>query len=500
MTVDRSPSPLPPAPGPPTGTGSRPGPVPLAVGLTAGLLAGWATSGLPGLAAPASGGGVLALAVCLAFGAALAAWGWATSAAAVAAGGLAVVVAAAAVIGDSGWQSLTLGVVHGLLLALALLVPVLVSDVARRRRAHTRRGWDVATAEARAHQARLEQALTQERAEMAREMHDTLGHRLTLIAMRAGRLSLDTGLPQEAREELHGIRRDAAAASVELGETVHLLGRPHPEGATPDLTVSDLVERAREAGLDVRLEEAEGSQDATSPAARAAVLRVVREGLTNASRHGATGTVEVGVQRTGDQLQVQVVNPTRSEAGVSDADDDRAAGGSGLAGLDFRVRSLGGTLSAHRTAHRFVLRATLPSDARATPRHTRAEDVDLDRRRSDESWSRARRRLWWVPVAVAATGALAAGLFFVLATVLSVIGDDATAALSPGMPRAAAEDLLPRLEMLDAPRTTLPAPSSAPDAECRFYETSLSFFVRDDVVRVCLDDDRVLSVDTIPAP
>ncbi|MEI7054433.1 histidine kinase [Nocardioides sp. CCNWLW239] len=214
---------------------------------------------------------------------------------------------------------------------------------------------------ARSHSTEIEQVQLTERARIAQEMHDSLGHELSLIALRAGALEVAPGLSEPHQKAAGAIRTAAAEATERLGEIVGVL-RPAEE--EPPLTpgapgIAGLVERARESGMDVRLT---GSLDTSSGATAvrdAAAHRIVQEALTNAARHAPGSVVTVSVDTTADGVRLVVSNgratlPPRAGATT----------GLGLAGLEEAARAAGGTLRHGPTAAGgFEVVADLPARA-----------------------------------------------------------------------------------------------------------------------------------------
>ncbi|MFI6810763.1 sensor histidine kinase [Nonomuraea sp. NPDC050328] len=195
----------------------------------------------------------------------------------------------------------------------------------------------------RAARSAEEQARLRERTRIAHDMHDSLGHDLALIAVRAAALELAPGLAPEQARAAGEVRAAAAEATERLRQIVGFL---REEGEAPSLTpsgesVAELVERARESGMDVRLEQ-EG------PAPELA-HRVVQEGLTNAAKHAPGAPVRVTVTPT--LVSVRNGAPAR-RATVR-------PGGLGLAGLRERVRLAGATLEARPDGDGFLLAVRL---------------------------------------------------------------------------------------------------------------------------------------------
>jgi signal transduction histidine kinase len=211
----------------------------------------------------------------------------------------------------------------------------------------------------------VSQAREAERRRIAREMHDVLAHRLSLLSLHAGALEYRRDASAAEVAEAAGvIRRTAREALEDLREVVGVLrdGDPVgvPEAPQPTLAALEaLIETARAAGLriDARLERTDG---VPALAARTA-YRIVQEGLTNASKHAAGAVVEVVVGGR-DPLEVSVT--TRTPVGVASTRDPLPGAGSGLVGLTERVALAGGTLDHGPTpAGDFVLRARLPWSA-----------------------------------------------------------------------------------------------------------------------------------------
>lgn len=191
---------------------------------------------------------------------------------------------------------------------------------------------------ASSHSTQVEQAQLAERARIAQEMHDSLGHELSLIALRAGALEVAPGLAENHQQAAGAIRAAAAEATARLGEIVGVL-RPVSEDA-PLAPASDgidgLVERARASGMDVRLL---GSLEPGDRVRDAAAHRIVQEALTNAARHSPGSAVTVSVESDATGVRLRVTNgratlPPRAGATT----------GLGLAGLEEAARAADGSL------------------------------------------------------------------------------------------------------------------------------------------------------------
>ncbi|GAB2684853.1 hypothetical protein GCM10027271_54070 [Saccharopolyspora gloriosae] len=209
-----------------------------------------------------------------------------------------------------------------------------------------------------------EQARSAERTSIAGEMHDMLGHRLSLLSLHAGALELSAAKETpKLGDQATFVRTTAGEALTELREILGVLrsGTDEPHHALDERSgrrgdVEHLVAESRAAGLPVSLDWRGADLDEADPRTRHAVHRIVREGLTNAHKHapGASTVVEVTAS---DPIQVRVEN------GPGEGANRHAPGlRSGLAGLEERARMLGGALAgAAAPGGGFALTAELPA-------------------------------------------------------------------------------------------------------------------------------------------
>ncbi|MFJ3029410.1 sensor histidine kinase [Curtobacterium sp. NPDC087080] len=258
------------------------------------------------------------------------------------------------------WQTILVSVIF---LALVVAVGVAIGQ----RRALVQSLRERAALLERDQQLREDRAREQERAHLAREMHDVLGHRLSLVALHAGALEYrGRSLSPDATVEAAGVvRAEAHAALTELRDVLGVLREPGDGAALagaapPQPTLRDLPALLDEArGSGARVSSAVDERVSTAPdAVGRHAYRVVQEALTNARRHAPGQPVSVAVDVVGGPaLRVRVSNPT---TGIVPVDDDRAAG-HGLRGLAERARLVGGTFSAGRDADgTHVVEAVLP--------------------------------------------------------------------------------------------------------------------------------------------
>ena len=205
------------------------------------------------------------------------------------------------------------------------------------------------------------EAIATERARIAREMHDAVGHRVSLMVLQAGAIEL-AATDQERVEQLAGQGQVAGRQALdELRQAVGVLRDGDDDAAplTPQPGLDDIermVKECRAAGMDVEMTRPINAPQ-VDPAVCRAAYRIVQEALTNAGRHAPGASVTVAVERPPGGLVVRVVNGTATEpvhAGIG--------GGYGLVGLRERVRTLDGTLRAEpRLDGGFVVEAWLPA-------------------------------------------------------------------------------------------------------------------------------------------
>jgi signal transduction histidine kinase len=204
-------------------------------------------------------------------------------------------------------------------------------------------------------------AVAEERARIARELHDVVAHSVSTIVVQAeaGEALLDRE-PERAREAFEAIRGSGRQALVELRRLLGLLRRDEEELALvpqPSLEHLDaLVDYVRGVGLPVRV-EIEGERRRLPPGVDLSAYRIVQEALTNALKHGGRARAVVRVRYSADDLELEVVDD-------GPAASNGATGGHGLTGMRERVRLYGGELeTGRRPEGGFAVRARLPVDS-----------------------------------------------------------------------------------------------------------------------------------------
>ncbi|WPO71338.1 sensor histidine kinase [Streptomyces sp. KN37] len=189
------------------------------------------------------------------------------------------------------------------------------------------------------------QAVTAERARMARELHDMVANHLSAIAIHStAALSLDD--PQTSKDALGVIRENSVEGLAEMRRLIGILrddsGDLEP-AASPTLDgLTALLDGARTNGLDVTLDDARAPDGPKLPApVELAAYRIVQESLTNALKHASPGRVTVSLVQEPRALKVRVTSPYDDPAGP------RAPGsGAGLVGMRERTELLGGTFGS----------------------------------------------------------------------------------------------------------------------------------------------------------
>ncbi|PAZ16691.1 two-component sensor histidine kinase [Streptomyces sp. SA15] len=216
-----------------------------------------------------------------------------------------------------------------------------------------------------------QRAASEERLRIARELHDVVGHHISLINVQSAaalrRLRKDpAGGPARAEEALGAIKETSREALRELRATLGVLRQADetaPTAPAPGLDrLADLVESARLAGLAVRLEEGGGQRWPLPAELDLAVYRIIQESLTNVTRHAHATTVTIRTDQGPDAVTVEITDDGRGPAsqGV-------AAPGTGINGMRERARALGGELTAGPGPEGgFTVRARFPRTYSAT--------------------------------------------------------------------------------------------------------------------------------------
>ena len=198
-----------------------------------------------------------------------------------------------------------------------------------------------------------------ERNRLARELHDSVGHALTVTTLQAAaaRRVLDTD-PEFARRALLAVEEAGRTAMEDLDHVLGVLRAGTDANLSPQHTLADLdrlIDDTRTTGMDLEA-TVDGDLAAVPPVLSREAYRIVQEGLTNAARHAAHVPVRLRVVATATGLDIDVTNPLPD--GTTPA---RANGGRGLRGMRERVRLLRGELSAQAADGVWRVRVHLPA-------------------------------------------------------------------------------------------------------------------------------------------
>ncbi|WP_433273642.1 histidine kinase [Actinosynnema sp. CS-041913] len=309
----------------------------------------------------------------------------------------------------------------------------------------------------------VELARARERARLAAEMHDLVGHELARAALHVGALEVAPTLPEEHRAAAREARAGVTAAAERLADVVRLLR----SDSAPVSSVADVVSRARRDGLAVELVRDDSA--GLDPVIARTVHRVVTEALTNVIKHAPRAAVTVAVARA-DGVSVRVANgPARVAAATG--------GGQGLLGLAERVALVGGRFSARASDGGFEVVAHLPERPVTATTSTYRQHAERRVRRSA-------RRAVVVAVGVG-VGVLASMLgYLVFDAASSTLRSAVFDGLRVGQPETEIVEVLPMRTRIDSV------------SGCRHYSTDPNPFDRD-LYRLCFAGGRLAGKDVV---
>lgn len=200
-------------------------------------------------------------------------------------------------------------------------------------------------------------AVEQERARIVRELHDVVGHEVTLMSIQSEAATQALQLaPERAAGPIEAVRETAHRASRELRAILDLLGDGDLPVVPDERGLQELADRAARLGIANRLTVV-GAPWTDAPRHWLAVNRIVQECLTNAGRHAAGEKVDLHLEWSAAGVRVRATNPAPARTPGAPRPDL----GRGLPGMEERARSLGGTLDAAHVDGRFEVTAWLPA-------------------------------------------------------------------------------------------------------------------------------------------
>ena len=271
---------------------------------------------------------------------------------------VAVVAVAFTLVGYAVADRGTLDLLTALGIVVAFTVAVLLGDGTRSRRDLAASERAAAELHEREQEAAMERLVLQERARLARELHDSVGHAINVMVMQAGvgRHVFDER-PQFAREALEHVEDVGRVALGELDAVLRVLrpsdGTSGHEPASPTLAgLEALCDRIRATGRQVDLDVHEVEDVDLGAGTERAIYRIVQEAVTNAARHTASGRIRVSIARANGDVAVTIHNAGKGIA--------PPVAGRGLVSMRERALLEGGRLECGPVADGFQVRATLP--------------------------------------------------------------------------------------------------------------------------------------------
>jgi signal transduction histidine kinase len=237
-----------------------------------------------------------------------------------------------------------------------------IGDNIRTRRAYLAELVARAARLEREREEKAERAVSEERARIARELHDVVAHNVSVMVVQAsaGEEVFDTN-PQRARESLAAVASTGRAALAELRRLLGVIrAEEDHQGAAyapqPGIEyLGELVRQVRETGLDVELSVL-GEPRQLPEAVGLCAYRIVQEALTNTLKHADAAHAQVNVRYVSDALELQVLDDGHAGATMNGESD-----GQGLIGMRERVALFGGELRAGSRADQgYEVRARIP--------------------------------------------------------------------------------------------------------------------------------------------
>ncbi|WHT19165.1 histidine kinase [Crossiella sp. CA-258035] len=379
-------------------------------------------------------------------------------------------------------------------LLLAVIFPVLAGRCWRLYQDLVSAGWRRAEQLESQQMVLADRARLRERARIAQDMHDSLGHELSLIALRAGALEIAPDLSERHRGSAGELRATATAATESLRDIIGVLrDETDPVPLEPvGEQAAELIERARASGMAIDLVVT--GTATLPPMVDRALYRVVQEALTNATKHAPGALVTVRIEHGDGETAVTATNEQPRQPG-----NGLASGQRGLLGLRERVRLLGGSLTAGPHQGGFRVAARLPHQSRSVAPQPEA----AERSESASQLARAQRRVWrgllaavFIPVGAGIVLCLGVLGVYLFVTVNSVLKPAPFDQIRVGQSRAELAEVLPRYEMADPPSERGLQPEAG--VRCAYYRSSTGVFNQVDVHQLCFAGEALVYKYVIP--
>ncbi|WP_155980876.1 sensor histidine kinase [Nocardia sp. CNY236] len=212
------------------------------------------------------------------------------------------------------------------------------------------------------HRAALDRAVADERAAIARDLHDVISHHVSAIGIHAGaaRLALGGGADATVARSLSAVESNSRAAMVDLRRQLDLLhGRDDDGQRQPGLAdIDGLIDHVRDAGLDVTL-TIRGTPRELPDSLSITLYRIVQEMLTNALRHGDGTHASVEVEHLSNRVALSATNPLPPESAVDHSGADTPVS-RGLGGIRRRVELFDGELTFGRSSNHWQITVSMP--------------------------------------------------------------------------------------------------------------------------------------------
>jgi signal transduction histidine kinase len=246
---------------------------------------------------------------------------------------------------------------------LLVAIPLLAAEALRTHRSNLALLTERLELAERAREQEAERRAEQERMRIARELHDVVAHTLTEINVQAA-AAAERASPGLARDALERIEQTSHGAIGELRAILGVLRDPDgsapPRAPVPGIeNIAELVDRARNSGLDVQLEVTGAPPPRLSDPVSWAAYRIVQESLTNARRHAPGAPVHVNLDYNSTGLSLTVQNRA-----IAAPDGTTTVAGVGIAGMRERALATGGSLTVGPSTSGYRVHAELPYQPR----------------------------------------------------------------------------------------------------------------------------------------